>query len=127
MKKVLFCDNDATIRIIAKNAIEGHWLGDAKVLLAVNGSEALKMVQKEQPDLIILDVIMPGLDGVQTLKKLREQGSKAPVIFVTAKEDLPELNEFKHLNVSGILKKPFLPRNLLEECSKVLDKNKGGT
>lgn len=122
MQKVLFCDNDATIRIIAKNAIEGHWLGDVKVILAINGTEALKLATREMPDLIILDVIMPGLDGVQTLKKLREQGSKAPVVFVTAKEDVSELNTFKHLNVSGILKKPFLPRNLLEECSKVLDK-----
>ncbi|MBX9572032.1 MAG: response regulator [Candidatus Obscuribacterales bacterium] len=122
MQKVLFCDNDATIRIIAKNAIEGHWLGDVKVHLAANGTEALKIATRELPDLIILDVIMPGLDGVQTLKKLREQGAKAPVVFVTAKEDVSELNTFQHLNVSGILKKPFLPRNLLEECSKVLDK-----
>jgi CheY-like chemotaxis protein len=122
MQKVLFCDNDATIRIIAKNAIEGHWFGQVKVHLAINGTEALKIATREAPDLIILDVIMPGLDGVQTLKRLREQGAKAPVVFVTAKEDVSDLNEWKHLNVSGVLKKPFLPRNLLEECSKVLDK-----
>lgn len=122
MQKVLFVDNDATLRIIAKNAIEGHWMGEVKVILATNGSEGLKIAQKEMPQLIILDVIMPGLDGVQTLKKLREQGAKAPIIFVTAKEDVSELDQFRHLNVVGILKKPFLPRNLLEECSKVLDK-----
>lgn len=115
---VLIVDNDATIRIIAKNAIESHW--NCKVLSAVNGSEALKVALKEQPKLILLDVIMPGLDGVQTLKKLREQGSNAPIIFVTAKAETDELKQYENLNVISVLTKPFVPVQLLEECKKVL-------
>ena len=84
MVKVLFVDNDATLRIIAKTSIEREWDG-CKVFLAINGAEGLKIASKEQPNLIILDVIMPGLDGPQTLKKLREQGIDTPVIFITAK------------------------------------------
>ncbi len=120
MLKVLFADNDGTIRIIAKKFIESHW--DCKVLLAMNGPEALKMAAKEMPSLILLDVIMPGLDGIQTAQKLKEQGSKAPIIFVTAKPDMPNVGQFKDLGVISILVKPFEPRNLLLECSKVLDK-----
>lgn len=115
---VLFVDNDATIRIIAKNALESHW--ECKVLSAVSGPEALKVALKEQPKLILLDVIMPGMDGVQTLKKLREQGSNAPVIFVTAKTDASELMQHSDLNVVAVITKPFVPRTLLEECAKVL-------
>ena len=79
MLKVLFVDNDATTRIIAKKAIESHC--DWKAFLAANGTEAVKIAAREFPRLILLDVIMPGLDGVQTLKKFREQGCEAPVIF----------------------------------------------
>ncbi|MBX9685374.1 MAG: response regulator [Candidatus Obscuribacterales bacterium] len=120
MFKVLFVDNDATLRMIGKKAIEGHW-DDCKVVLAVNGAEALKLALKEQPVLIILDLIMPGFDGVETLKKLREQGSQAPVIFVTAREDASELQAYSNLGVKAVLQKPFVPRTLLEECSKILD------
>lgn len=123
MVKVLLIDNDATLRMIAKNAIEKEWLDKCKVLLAINGAEGIKIAAKEMPVLIILDVIMPGLDGVQTLKKLREQGIETPVIFVTAKEgsELEELNQYKDLNVIGVLKKPFTPKTLLDECNKVME------
>jgi CheY-like chemotaxis protein len=121
MLKVLFVDNDATIRIIAKKAIEDHW--ECKVLLAASGAEGLKLAAKEPPQLILLDVLMPGLDGVQTLKRLREQGAEAPAIFVTAKEDTSQLFEQnKEYGVVAVIKKPFVPRTLLEECSKILDK-----
>ena len=122
MHKVLFVDNDATIRIIAKKTIESHWEG-SKVFLAANGTEGVKFAQKDVPELIFLDVIMPGLDGIQTLKKLRELGIKAPVIFVTAREDVSELMQFASLGVVSIIQKPFVPRTLLEACSKILDKS----
>lgn len=118
MFNILFVDNDATIRMIAKKSIESHW--DCKVLLAVNGAEGVKMALKERPKLILLDVLMPGLDGVQTLLKLREQGIEAPVIFVTAKEELSELEAHKDKGVISVLKKPFQPRELLTECAKIL-------
>lgn len=120
MHKILFVDNDATQRIIAKKFIEGQWEG-CKVFLAANGAEALKMAHKEQPNLILLDVMMPGLDGVETLKKLREQGNAAPVIFVTAKTEVADLMQNPSMGVVSVLQKPFVPRQLLEECSKVLD------
>lgn len=118
MFNILFVDNDATLRIIAKKALEAHW--HCKVHLAVNGAEGLKIALKEQPKLIMLDMMMPGLDGVQTLLKLREQGSSAPVIFVTAKEDASSLMCHADKGVVAVLQKPFQPRALLEECAKVL-------
>lgn len=118
MFNVLFIDNDATLRIIAKKSIESHW--NCKVVLAVNGAEGLKLALKEQPKLILLDLMMPGFDGIQTLQKLREQGTQTPVIFVTAKEDASELMQYQNLGVVAVLQKPFQPRNLLEECAKIL-------
>lgn len=116
--KVLFVDNDAVMRIMARQSIESRM--ECKVLLAANGTEAVRTALKEGPSLIVLDLIMPGLDGVQTLKKLREQGCKAPVIFVTAKDDVSELMQYQELGVASIIQKPFTPDILLVECRKAL-------
>ncbi len=120
MLKVLFVDNDATMRIIAKKTIEGHW--DCKVFLAANGAEAIKIAHMEWPALILLDVIMPGLDGIQTLRKIREQGCQSPAIFVTAKADMSSLlGQEESLAVLSVIQKPFTPSILIEECGKVLN------
>lgn len=118
MFNVLFIDNDAVLRIIAKKSIESHW--DCKVILAVNGAEGLKIALRENPKLILLDMMMPGFDGVQTLQKLREQGTLTPVIFVTAREDVSDLMQYESLGVVSVIQKPFEPRLLLQECAKVL-------
>jgi two-component system, OmpR family, response regulator len=118
MLKVLFVDNDGSIRIIAKHSFESHW--DCKVLLAASGGEAIKMALRERPDLIMLDIMMPGMDGVQTLKKLRELECRSPVMFVTAKNDVSDLLQYKEIGVVAIIQKPFSLKTLVDECSTIL-------
>jgi CheY-like chemotaxis protein len=118
MLKVLFVDNDGAIRIVAKQTFESHW--NCKIFLAANCGEAIKMALRERPDLILLDYMMPVIDGGQTLKKLRELGCQIPVIFITAKPDISGLLQYKEQGVIAILQKPFTLPELVAECSKVL-------
>ena len=81
--KVLIVDDDANNRGVLCDALGGE---PYRLLEAVDGQQALDIADKEQPDLILLDVLMPGLDGIATLHKLKEQGTTRhiPVIMVTA-------------------------------------------
>ena len=119
MLKVLFIDNDGVTRIAAKRIFDIH--GKYKLLMAASGVEGIKMAFNEKPQLILLDLMMAVMDGIQTLKKLRDQGCYIPVIFVTAKDDVTELMQFADLGVVSIIKKPFVPSALLEECGKILE------
>jgi DNA-binding response OmpR family regulator len=116
--KILCIDNDATIRMVTKITMEKRW--PCKVIQAINGSEGVRVALKESPQLILLDMIMPGLDGMQTLKKLRESGCKAPVIFITAKNDVSELQKTEGMQVAGVIQKPFTPDILVEHCKPIL-------
>ena len=81
--KILIVDDDENNRMVLSDALAGeHYT----LLEAVNGNDALKVAEKETPDLILLDVLMPGLDGITTLRKLKEQEKTRhiPVIMVTA-------------------------------------------
>jgi DNA-binding response OmpR family regulator len=104
--------------MITKLTLEKHW--NCKVIQAINGSEGVRIAMKEMPKLILLDMIMPGLDGLATLKKLRESGCKAPVIFITAKDDVADLEKTQGMNVTAIIQKPFTPDVLLNHCKPIL-------
>ena len=80
--KILIVDDDENNRMVLSDALDGeHYT----LLEAVNGNHALKVVEKESPDLILLDVLMAGMDGITTLRKLKEQDQTRhiPVIMVT--------------------------------------------
>ena len=86
-KKILVVDDDVDIRETLGEVlrIEGY-----SVLLAANGTDALELAKKERPDLILLDLMMPDMDGVAVLKELRKDnwGRHARVIFLTARDDV---------------------------------------
>ncbi|PIE01996.1 MAG: histidine kinase [Acidobacteria bacterium] len=88
-----------------------HGLGNAgyETIWAQNGAAGVELAQKEQPDLILLDIVMPGQDGYQTIKQLKENSSTAniPVIFITAKEDLQSKLKGFELGAVDYITKPF--------------------
>ena len=116
-KRILICDDDPVIlRLLEVNLqLEGF-----NVLLAHHGEEALEIATRENPDLIVLDIMMPRLDGYQTCRRLKEQeGTKdIPVIFLSAKAQASDVELGKSFGVDDYLTKPFDPDDLIEVVNK---------
>ncbi|MCA9802241.1 MAG: response regulator [Cyanobacteria bacterium HKST-UBA02] len=116
--KVLIIDDEKSIREVLELSLEDDWT----VLAAGSGDQGLEIARRENPDLILLDRMMPGKDGIATLKELRadpEIGS-IPVIFLTARVQTQQLGEYEGLDVLGVLAKPFDPMTLTDEISALL-------
>lgn len=110
--KVLIIDDDADIRSIARLSLSR--LGGMEVVEAASGAEGVRKAQDEKPDVILLDMMMPAMDGSATLAALRSQPATAttPVIFLTAKAMRAEVERLRALGAAGVLIKPFDPRTL---------------
>lgn len=125
MNRVLLVDDDRNIRRIAQIALAE--VGHLQVTLASSGQEALNLVQHEQPDLVLLDVMMPEMDGFATLIKLQKdpKTSAIPVIFMTASVTDDEQQQYRTLGVRGVIVKPFDPMTLTEQIKQILDAGDG--
>jgi len=121
IKKVLLVDDDQNIRFVAQMTLEG--LTEWKIIPAESGKAAIETAPKEMPDLILLDVMMPEMDGPTTLKKLQENPAlrPIPVIFMTAKIQTDELENYLKLGAAGVIGKPFDPMTLPDEIAKILN------
>ena len=112
-KTVLVADDDPVIlRLIQVNLeLEGY-----NVLTANNGQEAVDQAAAEHPDLVILDIMMPRLDGYQACEQLKKNGETQaiPVIFLSAKAQQSDIEKGKSFGVADYLTKPFDPSELLE-------------
>jgi DNA-binding response OmpR family regulator len=109
--KVLIIDDDADIRFVA-----------AMSLRAGGAIDGVSKAREEQPDVILLDMMMPMMDGSQTIAALRMQRETAttPVIFLTAKTIVAEIQAMKDLGAAGVLIKPFDPRTLAADVLALL-------
>ncbi len=123
IKKVLLVDDDPRIRKIAQISLEG--VGGWNVSMVSSGFEAIEVAVREKPDVILLDVMMPEMDGPTTLAKIREKEEIAgiPVIFFTAKVQKHELDAYLALGAAGIISKPFDPMKLPGEISEIVDRS----
>ena len=115
----MLVDDDPSIRRITQIGLTG--VGKFEVVLAASGAEALELVMSEKPDLILLDVMMPGMDGPATLSKLRELGvlDRVPVIFMTAKVQKQEVEGYLMLGACGVVSKPFDPMTLSAQVKEI--------
>ncbi|MBX9953222.1 MAG: response regulator [Candidatus Obscuribacterales bacterium] len=123
IKQVLLVDDDQNIRTLAQMGLEG--LTDWKVELAASGAEAISKATELKPDLIILDVMMPGMDGPTTLGELRKVDTLTaiPVIFMTAKAQTHEVELYQKMGARGIITKPFDPMTLPDDIQGILNKS----
>jgi CheY-like chemotaxis protein len=119
-RHVLLVDDDEAIRMVARLGLErvGGW----SVATAAGSDEALDAVDDRWPDAVLLDVMMPGLDGPHTLARLRDLdgGEDLPVVFLTAKMQPDEVARLRGLGVAGVLGKPFDPMTLPGQVADVL-------
>ena len=118
--KVLIIDDEEDTRSIASMSLS--ILGGLEVVEAESGLEGISKAEKEQPDVILLDMMMPYMDGTQTLEALQlNQGTKnIPVIFLTAKAMASEIERLKGMGAAGVLAKPFDPTILANQVRAIL-------
>lgn len=119
LKRILYVEDELDIQSITKIALED--LGGFTLNCCQSGKDALQVVETFQPDLLLLDVMMPDMDGPATLNELRKLAvtQKTPVIFMTARVQESEINVYKQLGVIGVLPKPFEPMKLASEILKI--------
>ena len=120
-RRILVVDDEQDIREVAEMSLSV--IGGFEVLQASSGEEAVATATSHQPDAILLDVMMPRMDGPATFRALQEdERTRAiPVVLLTAKVQAGDLRQFETLGVTAVLTKPFDPMQLPKELSRVLD------
>ena len=119
LSKVLYVEDDLDIQEVARLALEV--VGRLEVDVASSGTEAVALARTSIPDLVLLDVMMPGMDGPTTFAALREiPGMETvPVIFVTAKVQASEIQQYLDLGAVGVIAKPFDPMTLADQAREL--------
>jgi CheY-like chemotaxis protein len=119
-RKVLIIDDEDDIRQVAALSLES--ISGWEVVLASSGAQGLARAIEHQPDAILLDVMMPGMDGPTTFRELRKNPTTAhiPVLLLTAKVQSSDQRRFADLGVDAVLFKPFDPLTLSAQIASVL-------
>lgn len=119
-RRILVVDDSALVRQLAHVALDT--IGGWEVLRAESGAEALEQADAERPEAILLDVVMPGMDGFATLSALRAKPTTAdiPVILVTAKDKAADRERAESLGATGMIAKPFAVEELAGQVAAVL-------
>jgi CheY-like chemotaxis protein len=115
LQRILYVEDEPDIQAVAKLALE--MVGGFTVKICSSGEEALREAEAFAPDLLLLDVMMPGMDGPGTLAALRDKPAtaKVPAIFMTAKVQPAEVAHFKSLGAIDVIPKPFDPMTLASQ------------
>ena len=126
LQKILYVEDEPDIQAVTKLALEE--IGGFTLEVCSNGDEALNKASAFAPDLLLLDVMMPGMDGPTTLKALREISdiSSTPAIFMTAKVQPHEVQEYKDLGAVDVIAKPFDPMTLSDNLRNIWAKCQNG-
>ncbi|MFZ3204148.1 MAG: response regulator [Pseudomonas sp.] len=119
LSRILHVEDDPSIQAVAKVALEA--VGGFRVLSCSCGQDALDQVQSFAPDFILLDVMMPGMDGPQTLAKIAQlvDIDRIPVVFMTAKVQPAEIEHYRGLGARDVIIKPFDPMQLAAQVRQI--------
>ena len=120
-QKVLLVDDSQVIRAAIKKVLRMTGMEIAAVLEAADGREALEVVKREQVDLILLDVNMPNVDGLETLRRLKDSAEtrEIPVVMVTSEGTQDLLDQAMELGAAGYVTKPFTPEVLTHKLQEI--------
>ena len=122
LERVFYVEDDQDIREVATLALED--VGGLTLKVCESGKQALQEVEGFQPQVILLDVMMPGMDGPETLSAMREMGAITDsmlAVFMTAKVHPEEVERYKTLGVDQVISKPFDPMTLADEVRALWD------
>ena len=118
--KLLLAEDEPSLAQIVKETLETR---DFEVVLAKNGVEAYELYQKESPEVLVLDVMMPKKDGFTLAKEIRQENKQIPIIFLTAKSQTKDVLEGFNHGGNDYLKKPFSMEELIVRVHSLLDRN----
>ncbi len=120
-KSILIIDDEEDLRAIAQMGLE--MAANGKVITADSGKEGLSKAIALQPEVILLDLMMPDWDGKETLKQLKNNSATAniPVIFMTAKTKEAISTDLANLELAGVITKPFRPLQLPEQIDEIMN------
>ncbi|MGA8809949.1 MAG: response regulator [Thermoanaerobaculia bacterium] len=117
-KQILVIDDENDIQEVARLSLQ---LTESWTVMSANsGAAGALLALSEGPDAILLDVMMPDMDGPSTLRVLQQQAVTIPVIFLTAKVQLADREKYMQLGVRGIISKPFDPLTLGQQIREML-------
>ena len=117
--KVLVCDNEESLRALVRGALD---LGDYEIFEARDGDQSLELARKFEPDLIVLDMMMPGRSGLEVLADLRaeQRFARTPVIMLTARVQAADRTAALEAGATRFLPKPFSPLELASTVEELL-------
>jgi two-component system OmpR family response regulator len=126
LNRILYVEDDEDIRTVATMALET--VGGYTLRVCGSGREAVAAAVDFSPDLILLDVMMPGMDGPTTLEALRRipGAVRTPVVFMTAKVQPSEIERYKEMGAIAVIAKPFDPMTLAAQVRAILGEASGG-
>ncbi|CAD7780363.1 MAG: Transcriptional regulatory protein SrrA [Candidatus Methanoperedenaceae archaeon GB50] len=119
MKKILIVDDEERVRRLIETTLD---IGDFQIFQAKDGEEALKIAQEEKPALILLDIMMPGMDGFEVCKRLKNNSEtkSSYIIMLTAKGQKQDIEKGYTVGADDYFVKPFSPMELLNKVEQVL-------
>jgi len=125
LMRILYIEDEPDIQEVARLALE--MVGGFTVEVCSSGADALEKAPLFKPQLILSDVMMPGMDGATTLKKLRElaQTEKTPAIFMTAKVQQGEIEQYREMGAVDVIAKPFDPMTLASKVEEIWERCSG--
>ncbi len=123
LKRILYVEDEPDIQAVARIALEN--VGGFTLLICSSGQQAVAQALQFSPDLLLLDVMMPGMDGVSTLQALRELPALAgtPAMFMTAKVQPQEIAQLLDLGALDVIPKPFDPMVLADQIKQLWKKH----
>ena len=126
LHRILYVEDDADIRKIVSMSLE--MVGEYTVAACGSCADALQVVDEFDPDLLLLDVMMPEVDGPSTLRQLRkrESAAHAPAVFITAKVQAGDMAHYAQLGVLDVIVKPFDPMALSDRVGEIWQRYRSG-
>ena len=123
MKTVLVVDDEPTIRTLVNAVLDGP---DVQTIEAADGSEAIDMIRRYRPDLVLLDIVMPRMDGFAVCERMRAEESTArtPVLLLTALGQESDRERARQAGADGVVQKPFSPAALRATVESILSDGK---
>lgn len=120
-KQVLIVDDEAFIRVLLVQTMEDLKSEGVELLTAADGAIALEMIERHEPDLIFLDVMMPNVSGYEVCRRVKEEYDDVYVIMLTAKGQRIDREKGEALGADEYITKPFDPDYLLKRAAQVLE------